>query len=100
MADISIIQISKEELRNIVSDAVHCELANLSNNQTPQSSNEYFTREEAAELLKISLPTLDKYARVGIIKGYRLGQSIRFSRAEIETSLLPIQTSKYRRYTK
>jgi excisionase family DNA binding protein len=100
MTDISIIQISKEELRNIISDAVQSELANLSNFQTHQSSDRYLTREETAELLKISLPTLDKYTEIGIIKGYRLAQSIRFKRFEIEASLLPIQTNKYRRNQK
>jgi excisionase family DNA binding protein len=100
MADISIIQISKEELRNIIAEAIKNELANNFNNHNPQLSDGYLTREETAELLKISLPTLDKYTERGIIKGYRLAQSIRFKRFEIEASLLPIQTNKYRRNQK
>jgi excisionase family DNA binding protein len=97
MADISIIQISKEELTNIVSEAVQGELAKLSNKHNPQSSNGYLTREETAKLLKISLPTLDRYTEIGIIQGYRLGSVIRYVRLEVEASLVRIQNNKYRR---
>lgn len=46
----------------------------------------YLTRDEAAERLKISLPTLEKYTKAGILTKYSLGKTdtVRYIESEIE----------------
>lgn len=49
----------------------------------------YLTRNEAAEFLKISLPTLDKYTNQGILTKLRIGDTkeCRYKRSDLENTL-------------
>ena len=50
----------------------------------PTSEQEVFlTRKEAADFLKISLPTLDKWTRLGEIKSYKVVNQIRYKKQEL-----------------
>lgn len=53
----------------------------------------YLTREQAATIIGISLPTLDKYTKEGILQKYSLGNSEvqRYKLSEIEVCWLPIR---------
>jgi excisionase family DNA binding protein len=57
----------------------------------------YLSRQEAANLLKISLPTLNEYTRTGIIKGSRVGSRVLYSEEDIKDAVKEIPTLKYRR---
>lgn len=50
------------------------------------------TRKQAASLLNISLPTLDKYTREGTIPAVRLGGIIRFRRDVIDNLYQPFDS--------
>lgn len=51
-------------------------------------------RNEAARFLGITLPTLHKYTKNGILKGYRLGTMVRYKRSELLSSLEAMQSNK------
>jgi excisionase family DNA binding protein len=66
--------------------------------RTPvKASTDYISAKEAAGILKISVPTLRKYRREEVVKGYRLGHNIRFKRNEVEKAFLSMSTIKYSR---
>lgn len=50
-------------------------------------SKGYLTRKEVKQEFSISYPTILKYEREGILKGYRLGHRILFKYEEIEEAL-------------
>ena len=52
------------------------------------------SRKETAELLGISLPTLDSYTRKGIIKARVLGNIIRYEYYEVMNSLKPLRDER------
>lgn len=54
----------------------------------------FLTRKETAELLGISLPTLDSYTRKGIIKARVLGNIIRYEYYEVMNSLKPLRDDR------
>ncbi len=56
----------QELIRSIVREELH-------SGSTKKSETCYITRNEATELLKITLPTLNRYTQLGIIKGFRIG---------------------------
>lgn len=58
---------------------------------------ELLTREEAAQLLGITLPTLRDYTKRGLVAGYRIGTRVRYKRSEVLGSLQQIRTSKTKR---
>jgi|WetSurMetagenome_2_1015567.scaffolds.fasta_scaffold00070_8 excisionase family DNA binding protein len=98
MTDISIIQLNKEELKTLIQEAIKYALATVRDFQLSNTQEQLLTREETADLLKISLPTLDSYTRKGIIHGYRLGTVVRYKGEEVKSSLKEIPTNKYKRY--
>jgi len=65
--------------------------------QTKESTPRFLTRQEVANLLKISLPTLNEYTRTGIIKGSRIGSRILYDEISIKEAVKDIPALKYRR---
>ena len=49
------------------------------------------------DLLEISLPTLQMYKQLGVIKGFRIGTRILYKMEDIEESMKSIETRRYRR---
>jgi len=98
MQEFKIIELSIEELQQIISDTFRTEINNvLLTLKDIKSEVEYLTREETSELLRISLPTLQAYTERGLLKGYRIGTRILYKLSEVKTALIPIKTLKYKR---
>jgi len=47
----------------------------------------FYHRKEVAKILGLSLPTLDRYATLGLIKSRRIGNRILFSEEDIQEAL-------------
>ena len=86
--------ISVEELQKVIRSAIKEELQVLMPKRG-ESSN--LTRNEVTAFLKISLPTLQRYTQLGVIKGFRIGTRILYKLEDVEESLKSIETSRYRR---
>ena len=65
--------ITVEELQELIHSTMRQELQSGS---PKKGETRYMTRNEAAELLKITLPTLNRYTQLGIIKGFRIGTRV------------------------
>ena len=89
-------ELSIAELKEIVAEAVKTEFAQC-NILVPKENN-LLIREEVAEFLKISLPTLNSWTKSGKLIAYRIGARVYFKRQEImEKSLTKIKwTTKTR----
>lgn len=48
------------------------------------NSNEFFTPEETAKLLKISIKTLSNWRERNLISFFQVGSNVRFTKAQIE----------------
>jgi len=66
-------------------------------NTDQNQSAKYFTRSEAAKLLKISLPTLGDYTKLGWLQSYKLGKRVLYKKEEVLTSIEKLATYKYRK---
>ncbi len=75
-----------------VSKSVKTEISKLLESQKPEKN--IYTRQETAELLGISLPTLNEYTKQGIITAYRLGSSVRYKLDDVERALVVVKTNK------
>lgn len=91
---VQIEQITISELKTLIADVLQNEVKQPET--TIQEDTEYITRQETAEILRISLPTLNEYTKKGILPGYRLGSRVRYKKNEVENALKRIQTIKYR----
>lgn len=82
-------EIPTEDFTNLLTTAVRTELEKFSLNFSPpvQEPDVLFNKKQASEFLQISMPTLDKLARTGIIPFYRLGCNVRFKRSELLSAI-------------
>ena len=91
-----IFQIPIEDLQGMIEGAVQRTMDQMLNKDPQNNNDELVTREQAANMLGISLPTLHHYALKGIIPAYRIGSRVRFKRGELLDCLKKVQTMKYR----
>lgn len=81
------------ELSKQVSQLTNAVLQNV----TPRKEVIYTDRKGVCKLLSISLSTVDKYIKEGIIPSYKIGGNVRFKKCEIEESLTNIHQLNYQR---
>lgn len=86
--------ISPEEFKESILSDVRAELKAITLNFQPVTPPEYLTRQEVAEILKVSLVTLSDWNKKKILNPYRLGNLIRYKRTEIEQALININAKK------
>lgn len=65
------------------------------NENTKQS--DYLTRKETAKLLKISLPTLSDWTKLGLLKSYRLSKRVLYKESEVKESLEKVSLFKHKK---
>lgn len=95
VANSTLIQtVTPEELSELLRPIIREELSLL---QTQIPTNEYLSRQQAADRLHITLPTLHDYTRKGIIQGLRIGGRVLYSEEAIREAVKAIPTMKYRR---
>jgi len=91
--------ISFEQLENSIKTIVQNEVQKIVLGLTPapEPVPELITRKETAQILGISLPTLNDWTKTGIIPAQRIGTRVRYHRTSVYASLKDIETLKYRR---
>lgn len=89
--------LSIPELKKLLSEVVEEKLCQLPKIDNPKSKAVYLGRVEVAEMLKISLPTLNEWSKAGTLQSYRIGNRILYKSQEVEGSLTAVKNLKYKR---
>lgn len=84
----------KSQIQDAVKEAMKGELPVSSKSHQEKS---YLTRQETAELLKVSALTIDQWVKKGILPAYRIGNRVLFKSEDIESALSAVPTLKYSR---
>jgi len=87
---------SLKDFQEMIGEIVDEKLRHLKDEKPVKVNQEYFTRREVCDRLKISLGTLHSYTKEGFLKGYKIGGRVLYRQDEIEQSLLDIQVIKYK----
>ncbi len=86
-----------KELRQIFSDLLDEKLQQHKTEEPQQpGNNEFLTRRNVCDLLKISLATLHYYTKDGILQGYRIGGRVLYKSEEVKNAVQSIQSLKYK----
>lgn len=72
-------------------------ILSLKDNKLEPKKVTYLTRQQAAELLHITLPTLHEYTKAGVIQGSRIGTRVLYSEQAIQDAVKAIPVLKYKR---
>jgi len=85
---------SPNEFTNLITQtvtaAVQFELSKLQLDSAAPTQKQFFSRQETAEMLGISLVTLDSYVKRGFIIAFRVGFKVRFNYTDILQALAKI----------
>jgi len=85
-----------DQLQAAISEAVKAEFLKFSI-PTPPAPTEYITRKETAQILGVSLVTLNDWSKTGIVPFYRIGSRIRYKKEEVLNSVSKVKAIKFRR---
>ena len=85
------------EFKKLISEVVEERLNQLPKIEKQKSKTVYFSRVEVAEMLKISLPTLNEWSKQGVLQSYRIGTRVLYKSQEVEESLSTVKNLKYKR---
>lgn len=97
MTQILIHSFNVDDFRKLIGDVIDEKLTQLTQREKPQSKTNYLDRKEVAELLKVSLPTLNEWSKLGIVQSYRIGKRILYKQDEIISSVQQVRNLKYKR---
>lgn len=96
MNTLQIQNISVDELKTIIADSVEQKFQSLLPKEKPQVID--LTRQQDADSLGISLVTLHKRTKNGILRGYRINTRVRYKSDEVDKALEEVGSIMYRRY--
>lgn len=75
----TIIQLSPDELKEVISSAVHSGISKLQ----PAQADKLLTRKQAASMLNVSLPTISAWEKSDELKAIRIGSRVYFKQSEL-----------------
>ena len=75
--------LDKDELKGLIRSEIALELTKQFSQLDISSAEEFLTRKETAEFLKVSLVTLHHWSKQGILKPYKLGSRTYYNRKKI-----------------
>ncbi|MBO0330092.1 helix-turn-helix domain-containing protein [[Muricauda] lutisoli] len=82
-----VIGINPEELTERIVERLVKRINRLAKNKNPESTPNYFTREEISKKLNVSCVTLYRWEKRGILKRRKIGGKIYYKLEEIEAIL-------------
>jgi hypothetical protein len=90
MEQIQLTQISLEELKQEILKGVLTELKELKEHLQPIIPEEYLSRQQTADLLKVDLSTIHNWSKRGALTKLGFEGKVYYRRSEIEARIIPI----------
>ena len=94
MQQISITQLSLEELVQEITRPLISKIDTLEARIEKKDSDVLWTREEASERLKIDLSTLSRWTKQGKITAHSIGARIYYKESSIQEALIALKSSR------
>lgn len=89
---IQFINCSPEDFKNDLLQRIDKKIANMiKDHLSPSTKNEFLTRNEVCEILKINLSTLWAWTKKGKLKSYGISGRVYYKRAEVEAALTELK---------
>lgn len=85
------------DFKMIIGEIVREQLKAFVPDSTKETPKLYLTRKEVAAKLRITLVTVDKYTKAGILQSYRIGGQIRYKSNEVDKAFEVVKNAKHKR---
>jgi excisionase family DNA binding protein len=89
--------IKVNELLEMFGKLVEKKISDLLPPQKQTSGSDYLTRKEVAEKLKITLPTLHEWTKLGWLQSFKIGKRVLYKSVDVEAAVLKVATFKYKK---
>ena len=100
MNQILFTELNVNELIERIGLLIDSKLKEATENRNKVNQSDLLSREEVATLLKISLPTLNEWTKLGWLKSYKIGNRVLYKTSEIEEALQKVCSNKHKKYIK
>lgn len=90
MKTLQLIQITPEELSDLINDGVKIQLQNFLKHFTPTQPKEYLTRQEVAKMFDVDISTVHNWCKSKRLNPLGIGSRVYFLRSEVEESIKPL----------
>mgnify|MGYP003866207273 CR=1 FL=1 len=91
MQQIQFVQVTPEQLQNAIIEGVKNQLNDLKKHFQPKEPNEYLTRLEVSQMLKIDLSSVHNWTKREILTSYQIGGRVYYKRKEIENAIVELK---------
>jgi excisionase family DNA binding protein len=91
--------LSVDQLLEKISHLLDSKLSKISNSEKEEKSH-YLSRKEVAKLLKITLPTLHDWTKLGWLRSYKIGTRVLYKPDEIKEAIEKVSINKHKKYLK
>jgi hypothetical protein len=91
MQTVQFISVTPEQLQEAIIEGVKTQLQDLKKHFEPKTPNEYLTRVEVSEMLKIDLSSFHNWTKKGILTSYQIGGRVYYKRSEIENAIVELK---------
>ena len=95
MGQILVTGITVNELLSQVEQLIDAKISITPKNENNQP--DYLSRKEVAKLLKITLPTLHDWTKLGRLRAYKIGSRVLYKPTEVKEALEKTQTFKHKK---
>lgn len=97
MTNILFTGINVNELLEQFGQLIDSKLREFVSLHTPKNQSKFISRQEVADLLKISLPTLNDWTKLGWLQSYKLGNRVLYKEEEVLVCIDKVATYKFRK---
>ena len=97
MNEILFTGINVNDLLEKIGQVIDSKLSLVAAQTSKENQSKFITRQEVAKLLKISLPTLNEWTKLGWLQSYKLGNRVLYKQDEIELAVSKVATYKFKK---
>lgn len=97
MEQFMLLGIKINELLERMEQLIDKKIEQLKPGKSESIPSSYLTRREVATLLKISLPTLNEWTKLGWLKSYKIRNRVLYLQSEVEQAISNVSSLKCKR---
>ena len=89
----NLVGLTIDDLKTLFGQVLKTELEAVKKQLQPKQPNEYLTRKEVSEMLKIDLSSVHNWSKRGILKPHQIGNWVYFKMSEVENAIVQLKSN-------
>mgnify|MGYP000615039118 FL=1 len=90
----NLVGLTIDELKNLVGQVIKTEFDAVKKHLQPKQPNDYLTRKEVSEMLKIDISSVHNWSKRGILIPHQIGNRVYYKLQEVENAIVKLKRGK------